>query len=224
MKKSTLSIVIILVLVVAGIMWFNRNPASDVVGGQNPDGTPPSVSETTKVSSSLSEYQNAELGFSVKYPSAWQAEDMNAGVQFIVPVGKDQVTTIASLKAVILVSSGTCTFPPIPTGVKDRGTIKVGENTLNTISMANSVQGRNYYNRMYSYQKGEVCYMFSFGSITLSPESKNLTGSNLTQAENNNKAIMETAESAFVEMVKSFKFITGPAGVDETKASPIKNN
>ena len=88
--------------------------------------------------------------------------------------------------------------------------------------MSNTVQGRGYFNRMYSLQKGDVCYMFSFASITLAASSKNLTGSNATQAQNNNKAIINTADGAFTAMVKSFAFITTPAGTDETTASPKK--
>ena len=71
---------------------------------------------------------------------------------------------------------------------------------------------------MYSLQKGDVCYMFSFASITKALSSGNLTGSNATQAQNNNKAIINTADGAFTAMVKSFAFVTPPAGVDETKA------
>jgi hypothetical protein len=64
--------------------------------------------------------------------------------------------------------------------------------------------------------------MFSFASITLSPASKKLTGSNITQAENNNKALIATADTAFTTMVKSFVFVTGPQGIDESKVkSPV---
>jgi hypothetical protein len=96
--------------------------------------------------------------------------------------------------------------------------MKVGDKTFDMISMSNTVKGINYFNRMYSLQKGDVCYMFSFASITQATSSKNLTGSNATQAQNNNKAITATADAAFTDMVKSFQFVTGPQGVDETKA------
>jgi hypothetical protein len=56
----------------------------------------------------------------------------------------------------------------------------------------------------------------------LAPSSKNLTGSNVTQAQNNNKAIVSTADGDFTAMVKSFAFVSTPAGTDETKASPSK--
>jgi hypothetical protein len=75
---------------------------------------------------------------------------------------------------------------------------------------------------MYSLQKGDICYMLSFASITLAPASKNLTGGEATQAQNNNKAIVNSADEAFIEMVKSFSFVVAPTGTDETKAAPAK--
>jgi hypothetical protein len=88
--------------------------------------------------------------------------------------------------------------------------------------MSNTVQGRNYFNRMYSLEKAGICYIFAFSSIAQSPTVKNLTGSNLTQAQNNNKAIVNTADLAFTDMVKTFAFVTGPAGKDETTVVPTK--
>ncbi len=137
------------------------------------------------------------------------------------PIDQSQVSTVAKLESKIVVYSGKCSFPPVTT-VKDRGTLTVNANTLNMISMSNTVQGRAYFDRMYSLQKGSVCYLFLFSSITQSTTSKNLKGSDLTQAQNNNKAIVNVADSAFTDMVKSFTFVTGPAGVDETKVSPAK--
>jgi len=103
------------------------------------------VSETSKISSTLSNYQNAELGISVKYPSTWEKEDTNSGVSFIVPIDKTQVSTVATLQGTIQALPGKCAFPPV-TSVKTRDTLKVGSNTFNTISIANTVQGRNYFN------------------------------------------------------------------------------
>jgi len=208
-------ILIVIIVVIVGVVWFGDKSKSSSNRDQNAISTPP-VSETTKVSSTLSEYQNAELGFAVKYPSVWQTEDANSGVTFIIPIDKNQVSSVGSLQVNIQVISGTCAFPPVTT-IKDRATIKVGNLSLNTISMTNNVQGRAYFNRMYSLQKAEVCYMFSLASITLSPASKKLTGSNLTQAENNNKAIIDSSDTAFINMVESFTFIAPPQGIDETK-------
>jgi len=230
-KRSTLTVLIIVaIVIVGGIIWFGNSssapsPSEDGVTSPlavaNGSSTPVAVSETVKVSGSLSEYQNAELGFSVKYPSSWEKEETNAGVTFIVPVDKNQVSTVATLQSNIQVLSGKCAFPPV-TSVKDRGTITVGSDSLDTVSMSNTVQGRTYSNRMYSLQKSDICYMFSFASITLSPSSKGLSGSNVTQADNNNKAIVSTADSDFTSMVKSFAFVSTPAGTDETKAAPAK--
>lgn len=227
MKKTTISVIVIVILVIIGIIWFGRAPSGTDNGGNststlsktNPPAIP--VSETTKVSNKLSQFQNSELGFSVNYPSAWEADYTDTGVVFIMPIDQSQVSTVAKLEADVIVTAGKCAFPPVTT-IKDRGTLAVGSNTLSMIAMSNTVQGRNYFNRMYSLQKGSICYLFTFASITQSPESKKLTGSNVTQAQNNNKAIINTADADFTNMVKSFAFVTGPQGVDETKAAPAK--
>ncbi len=229
-RPIIITVVIIVIIAIVGIAWFSRGsnsqsaPTSDNVTAPtavaNGD-APVAVSETSKVSSSLSEYQNAELGFSVKYPNAWEKEETNAGVTFIIPLDPSQVSTVATLQGTIQVLSGTCAFPPVTT-VQDRSTVKVGDLSFNMISMSNTVQGRGYFNRMYSLQNKEVCYMFSFASITLAPSSKNLTGSNITQAENNNKAIVNAADSDFTAVVKSFAYVTTPQGTDESKAPTVK--
>ena len=219
MKKITGLLVVVLVII--GIIWISRSPSSGPSGDNrtSTSSSTPSVpvSETIKVSSQTSEYQNAELGFSVKYPTAWEKSEADLGVSFIMPIDKKQVLTVAKLQAEVNVTSSKCSFPPVTT-IKDRATLKVGAETLNTISMANTVQGRGYFNRMYSLQKGPLCYFFTFSSITLDPASKGLKGSDIIQAQNNNKAIVNSSDTAFTDMVKSFAFVTGPAGVDETKA------
>ncbi len=213
---------IVIVLIIVGIIWYSKAPSStpstDAGTSVTSSSTTPSapVSETTKVSSQTTEYQNAELGFSIKYPSTWEKIESDLGVSFIMPIDKKQVLTVAKLQADVFVMSSKCAFPPVTT-IKDRGTLKVGIDTLNTISMSNTVQGRSYFNRMYSLQKGPLCYAFTFSSITLDPTTK-YKGSDLTQAQNNNKATTNSADSAFTDMVKSFAFVVGPAGVDETKA------
>jgi hypothetical protein len=217
---SRAALLLIVALIVIGvIVVLGRSSGSPGNTGANASTTNVAVSETTKISGSLSEYKNSELGFSVKYPNFWEKEDTNAGVNFIIPIDKTQVSTIGTLQSTIQVLPRTCAFPPVTT-VKDRGKITEGTNTFETISMSNQVQGRTYINRMYSLQKGDICYMFSFASIALSPQSKNLTGSNITQAENNNKAITATADADFTNMVKSFSFVSTPAGKDETQVSP----
>ncbi len=227
MKKSVIWILILLVLIVAGIVIFGKDSSNkDVVADQNTSSIDPNVTspvpvtETMKVSSKTSKYENSELGFSVNYPTVWQAENNDNGVTFVVGLDKTQVSTVATLQADINVYVSKCAFPAVTT-VKDRATIKVGDLTANMISMSNSVQGRAYFNRMYSIQKGNTCYMFKFTSIAQSPESKGLTGSNIIQAQNNNKAIINAADTEFMDMVKSFAIVQSAIGQDETKV-PVK--
>jgi hypothetical protein len=218
-KSNGLIVAVIAVIVIIAIVWISRSSRNGPAGPYENASTSASVavSETTKVSGSLSEYQNAELGFSVKYPSNWEKSEMNSGVSFDITIDSSQVSTVNNIKASIIISSGTCVFPPVTT-VKDRNTMKAGDMSYDMLSMSNTVQGRTYFNRMYSMQKENVCYMFSLSSVTLPPSSKKLTGSQATQATNNNKAIVNTADAAFTDMVKSFAFVIGPQGVDETKA------
>ncbi|MEK7501330.1 MAG: hypothetical protein AAB777_00875 [Patescibacteria group bacterium] len=224
-KSNGIIIAVIAVIIIIAIVWIGRSsktPAPIVSPyGDNSTTTPVLVSETTNVSSSLSEYQNAELGFSVKYPSVWEKGETNSGITFVVPLDKAQVSTVRNLQANIQVISAICEFPPVTT-IKNRSTVKVSDLSFNTISMSNTVQGLSYFNRMYSLQKGSICYMFSLQSITKSPSNSGLTGSQATQATNNNKAIVNSADTAFIEMVKSFAFVTGPQGQDETTVAPIK--
>ena len=226
MKKSTITIVVVIVLIIVGILVFGgskgaKTPTTEELTATTTPTASVAVSETTKVSSKVSAYENDELGFSVKYPTSWEKSETSNGISFIMPIDQAQVSTVAKLQADIAVSSGKCSFPPVTT-VKDRGTMALGADTLNMISMSNTVQGRNYFNRMYSLEKNGVCYIFAFSSITQNPSVKNLTGSNLTQAQNNNKAIINTADGAFVDMVKTFAFVTGPSGKDETQVVPVK--
>jgi hypothetical protein len=218
MKKP---LIILIVLVVLGaVVWSlgqrpadTKNPAEDIETISAP------VSETTQISDKLSQYKNDELGFAVKYPSGWEREATDNGVVFTIPAGTK--TTVGKLESRIAVSSGKCAFPPVTT-IKDRTPMKVGELMFNMITMSNSVQGRSYFDRMYSLQKDSVCYIFSFSSVTSSPASKGYKGSEATQLTNNNKAVIEAADQAFIAMVKSFEFVTGPAGVDETQVVPLK--
>lgn len=229
MNKNSKNIIaaVVIIIVIALIVWFvgqNKAPSVSAPGSDqaNNAGTPQiPVSETTKVSGSLSKYQNAELGFSVEYPTAWQKAELVSGVQFIIPIDQAQVSTVNRLEVNIAVTPGKCSFPPVTT-VESRGTLDVGPSKLNTISISNTVQGRSYFNRMYSLEKGGICYFFSFAYVALSPDSKGLSGSNLTQAQNNNKAIKATADAAFTAMVKSFTFVTSPAGQEETSVTPVK--
>ena len=221
MKKSTLStIIVIVIIIIVGIVWYSSSSHSTPTippFNANGSSTPVASTATVKVSDNLTSYQNAELGFSLQYPTAWEKDETNAGPIFIMPIDKTQVSTVAKLEADIGIVSGKCSFPPVTT-IQDHGTLQSGSNTFNMISISNTVQGRGYFNRMYSLQNGDVCYIFTFSSITLAPDTKGLTGSNVTQAQNNNKAIINMADSAFTDMVKSFTFIPSATGIDETKA------
>jgi len=219
MKKP---IVIIIVLIILGtLVWYfggNKGPAAE-------ENLPPSVSapvsETTKVSDKLSSYKNEELGFSVKYPSIWEVGASEAVVTFVIPTDKAGANTVRKLESKVAVTSGKCAFPPVTT-IKERSTMTSGALSFSMISMSNSVQGTNYFDRMYSIQKENVCYTLSFSSITSSPASKNYKGSEATQVTNNNKAIVESADQAFIAMVKSFAYVTGAEGKDETQVVPTK--
>ena len=223
MKKLIIGVIVI-VLAVIVISYFrgSTGPGGSVTSTSTPstETVVVPVSETTKVSSQFSEYLNSELGFSVKYPTSWEKAEADLGVTFILPIDKNQISTIGKLQVDVYVFPGKCTFPPVTT-IKDRSTLKVGAETMNTISMTNTIQGRNYFNRMYSLQKEKLCYFFTYSSITLDPASKKLTGSNIIQAQNNNKAIVASGDTAFNEMVKTFSIVVGPQGIDETKA-PVK--
>lgn len=225
MKKITLWLVIVIIIVVVGISVLGKDSDKPVSTSETSTATgstsPVPVIETSKVSSKTTKFENSELGFAVNYPTLWQAENTDRGVRFIIPIDKEQVSTMATLQAEVTVYPSKCAFPPVTT-IKDRGTLKIGELTANMISMSNTVQGRAYFNRMYSLQKESICYMFSFTSVALSPESKGLTGSNVTQAQNNNKAIVSTSDTDFTNVVKSFVFVVAKAGQDETKVAPIK--
>ncbi len=223
MNKNTRNFLLIVValVIVGGIVWYGRGSSlsDDNLTATSTVSIP--VSETTKVSDKISEYENAELGFKIKYPSAWEELETVTGISLLMPIDKAQVSTIAKLQADVNAAAGKCSFPPVTT-VKERSSVKLGENTFNMISMSNTVQGRNYFNRMYSLEKNSICYFFSFASITQSTTSKGLTGSNATQAENNNRAIIDAADKAFTNMVQSFAFVVGPQGVDESKAAPVR--
>jgi len=230
MNKNSKNIVIavVVIIVIALVIWYVAGNSGSNPSAQTPQGVadngasaPVAVSETTKVSGSSSLYQNSELGFSVKYPTSWEKDETDNGVQFVMPIDQSQVSTVAKLESDITISGGKCAFPPVTT-VKDRGTLSVGASSFDMISISNTVQGRSYFNRMYSLQSGNTCYLFAFSYIALDPTAKGLTGSNITQAQNNNKAIMTTADAAFTGMVKTFAFVTTPAGESETQASPAK--
>lgn len=222
MKKI---LILIITLVIIGVVVWKINSLSSTVPvdtGKEEATVSVPTSQTTKVSEKLSEYKNDELGFSVKYPTTWEKSESPASVLFVVDTTeKSEKNTIGKLESKIDVISGTCSFPAVTT-VKERNSLKVKELTFNMISMSNTVQGRNYFNRMYTLQKDSICYYFTLTSITLSPSSKGYTGAEAQKIGTRNLTLVDTTDSQFKDMIKSFSFITGPVGQDETKVVPKK--
>ncbi len=221
--KKIIALVLIIIIIGAVIWKISSSQAPSVDGGDSATNTTVSVptSQTVMVSTKISEYRNDELGFSVKYPTAWQKTDAPTNVNFNIPIDPKIKNTIGSLEAKVDVISAKCTFPPV-TSVKERDTLLVGGMTFNMISIANTVQNRHFFNRMYSLQKDSICYFFTFSENSTSPSSKGLTGSDSQTASANNTKLVDAADSQFKDMVKSFKIVVGPAGQDETSASPKK--
>jgi hypothetical protein len=224
--KKILAFVIVIIIAGAVIWKFNGPSITSPVvsGGENTtENTPPvPTSQTIPVSTKLSEYKNDELGFSVKYPTAWEKSEAPSNLTLAIPVSasKDK-NSIGKLEVKVDIVSGKCAFPPVTT-VKERSNLTVGDLTLNMISISNTVQGRNYFNRMYSLQNNSICYLFTYSSIVLTPASKGFKGDDVKLVSTNNTKLVDEADTQFKDMVKTFKFVTGPAGTDETKASPKK--
>ncbi len=223
--KKLITIVIVIVIIIFVITRFTGTSTPTTPSGTTPGETtslPVPTSQTTKISDKLSEYKNDELGFQVKYPTTWEKADSPANVTFYSPTedAKDK-NTLGKLESKIDVSSGNCAFPPVTT-IKERDTLKSGSLSFNMISMSNTVQGRTYFNRMYSLQKGSICYYFTFSAITLSPASKGFTGAEAQKIGSTNTLMVDTADSQFKDMVKSFAYVVGPEGKDESQVSPKK--
>lgn len=221
MKK--IIILVIAVVIIGAVAWkFAGNSAPAIQTPYGESTTTVATSQTVKVSEKLSEYKNDELGFAVKYPTTWEKAESPSNVTFTVPtMNEKEKNTVNNLESKIDIISAKCAFPPVTT-IKERDTLTVGGLSFNMISIANTVQGRNYFNRMYSLQKDSVCYFFTFSSITLSPSSKGFTGADIQKVGARNKVLVDTADAQFKDMVKSFNFVLGPAGQDETKVSPKK--
>lgn len=224
MKKTL--IVIVVFAIIGLVIWKVTSspflPTSIDTGVPGTDTVSIPSSQTIKVSDKLSEYKNDELGFSVKYPTAWEKLEAPSNVVFAINYSNEkEKNTIGKLEAKIDVISGTCGFPPTTT-IKERSSVKVKDLTFNMISMLNTVQGRNYFNRMYTLQKDSICYYFTFSSITLSPSNKGYTGAEAQKVGARNVLLVDTADSQFKDMISTFTFVTAPVGQDETKIAPKK--
>ncbi len=223
MKK--IIILVVLLAIVGAVVWkFNSSNTGSSSNNDNKkeEETKVPTSQTVKVSDKLSEYKNDELGFAVKYPTTWERGEASNNVTFsVLAENEKEKNTIGNLQSKIDIISGKCTFPPVTT-VKERDVLKVGDLSFNMISIANAIQGRNYFSRMYSLQKDSICYFFTFTSVVLSPTSKGFVGADAQAVGARNTALVDATDTQFKDMVKSFKFVVGPVGQDETKVSPKK--
>ena len=123
MKKSSIGVVGgIIIIVFVGVLWYKSTPSSTSTtpattgtSAETNPSTPIASTATVKVSDGLSSYQNTELGFSLKYPTAWEKDETDAGPTFVMPIDTTQVSTVAKLQADIGIVSGKCAFPPVTT-------------------------------------------------------------------------------------------------------------
>lgn len=221
MKKTLL---LVLILVVLGGVYLYTKDSGDGDKDKKDSEKSADLTTTEKVSDKLSSYRNDELGFKINYPTSWEIEDIAGKVSLIIPKeSQNASTTIGSLKGVIEVLPGKCAFPPVTT-VSDRSSIKSGEKgdvPFDMISMTNTVQGRTYFNRMYSTPKDAICYMFTFSSITINPASKGVAAADVPKVQANNKAVADAADKAFTDtVIKSFSYVTIEGGENEADYKP----
>jgi hypothetical protein len=217
MKNINKIIILVIAIVVLGLVaWrYNSSSTNNTTATEETVSVP--TSQTVVVSTKLSEYKNEELGFSVKYPTEWIKVDAPTNVTFTIPVDAKEKNTLGLLEAKVDIQSGTCAFPPVTT-VKERDTLKVDDMNFNMISLSNTVQSRKFFSRIYSIQKDSICYLFTFTSNSTNPTSKGFSGTEAQKVSATNTTLIDSADTAFKDFVKSFKFITTDAGIDETQA------
>ena len=217
MKKSNIIIGVGIIIVLIAIFAWTRHSstpagltpaaATAALNGNNAPTVSASVTQTSTVSGTLSKYQNAELGFSVQYPTEWAVAETASGPTFTIPL-TSRSTTISSLSASIFALAGKCMFPQIASSsIKENTTVNAGGFTYGMISAVSSAKGLNYSNRMYTLQQGTAanpfCYVFSFSGVSKSINSADTSA-------------ISAADSAFSAMVKTFALVTGPTGDSET--------
>lgn len=218
MKNINKIIILVIAIVVLGLVAWRYNSSSMIDNGSKTEETVSvPTSQTVVVSTKLSEYKNEELGFSVKYPTEWIRVDAPTNVTFTIPVDAKEKNTLGLLEAKVDIQSGTCTFPPVTT-VKERDTLKVDDMNFSMISLSNTVQSRKFFSRIYSIQKDSICYLFTFTSNSTNPTSKGFSGAEAQKVSATNTTLIDSADTAFKDFVKSFKFITTAEGIDETQA------
>ena len=200
MKKNTLIAVgIIIVVIIIAIFAFGHKRA--VPGGPLENlasELPGTVASTTKVSSTLTKYENDELGFTVTYPNAWSLVDEASGPSFIIPAraaGETSVSPFASIEASIGFS-GTCSIKG--------SAVKVGALSFIATTSTQTVRGKTNFKHIYSLSQDGVCYLFTLDSAV---------DSSIASAH---QPIITAADQSFTDMVKSFAPVIGPAGDSET--------
>jgi hypothetical protein len=223
MKNTNKIIILVLAIIVLGLVAWRYNSSSSTSSVDTETGTTVSVptSQTVVVSTKLSEYKNEELGFSIKYPTSWIKVESPTNVSLSIPIDEKTKNTIGVLEAKVDVQSGTCAFPPVTT-VKERDTLKVGDVNFSMISLSNTVQTRKFFSRIYSLQKDSICYLFTYTANSTNPSSKGYSTADAQKISASNTTLIDSADTAFKDLVMSFKFITTDAGIDETQAPGAK--
>ena len=232
MKKQNIIIgaIVVVVIIIIAVFIGKHGPSASYSGtsagnsgassmGSNSNATAPiPVTEVASSSNGVSLYTNNELGFSVDYPTSWKIETDPSGPSFTIPLtiagqNPSAVNSIATLAASIYTTSGACTLPTLGSSatVKE-STTTAGTNSFSTLSVQNSTTNLNYTDMMYTLQQGtgrdQYCYVFAFGAVA----TKTSDGAKQT----NNGSIISEATQEFTAMVKSFAFVTGPAGQSES--------
>jgi hypothetical protein len=201
MKKNTLVIVgIIIVAIIIIVFAFGHKKTAPGAGLENlASELPSTIASTTKVSSTLTKYENDELGFTVTYPSAWSLVDAASGPSFIIPAraaGETSASPFASIESSIGFKGGACTV---------KGTsLKVGALSFVSTTTTQTNKGKTNFKHVYALSQDGVCYLFTLDSAVD------------TTIATAHQPIITAADQAFTDAVKSFAPVTGPAGDSET--------
>ena len=223
-KNTTIGIIIVVIVIIILYVVFHggsgtsyapstsntsnnssASTGSGIPAPTGPNATAPNspsapVTAVATVSSTLSSYENDELGFNIKYPTAWTLTKNPTGPMFSIPASTSKTGTI---NASIGTAPSTCQFPTVATSsIVSNKTVAVGTLSFKMLSIAATVKGVSYADQMYTLQQGTaaapLCYVFTFSSTASS------------------KTDVTAATTAFTAMVKSFAFVVGPAGQSET--------
>jgi hypothetical protein len=201
MKKNTIiGIVVVIIIVLVGIIALKRGTPSPEAQLQTlATELPATISETTKVSSTLTKYENDELGFTVTYPNTWALSDSPSGPSFIIPAkaaGETSGSPFASIEASIGFAGGACSAKGTP--------LKVGSLSFMTTSTTETIKAQSHMKHVYALAQDGVCYLFTLESATAS----SIAGAHAP--------IITSADQAFTDMVKSFAPVVSAAGDSET--------